>query len=177
MIGDLQMFELTDQEVFLVQRGLLLQQKSIKNAQKADQAAGLPNPVADKALEVLEGKGKQAGLLARFGHTPDEKPKAKKKTDEDPAQRSLDDEIGQAAGDEGNDGIDVPADRRTWSLTKQKVAELVSTIVSDNPPPLAIAKLNALEDGERERNGGSRANVLEVIQEARAPLVQKVKAI
>ena len=137
--------------------GLVLRQAEITRVRKSLVTAGYDLSEADAELDLLKGTKETLGLLAALDFDEEKKEKDAK----DPAvtgQRSTDD----------------PRDFRTHGLNTQKVRELVSSIVSENPPVEAIRTLNALEDGEREKEGGSRDSVLKVIRDARTPLTKKV---
>jgi len=108
----------------------------------------------DAELELWNGTKEKNGLLVLLDAEKDA-------AEADPAQRSIDDK----------------PDRRTWELTTAQVQELVSQVAADEKPVAAIHTLNQLEDGENERDkksGGPRKSVLDVIRQARTPLVKKV---
>lgn len=172
MIDDLHPHELTNHEQELVRDGLLLVQSKLKKLLKDMSSLPIDTEPVEAQLRILEGQGKEPGLLARFGYKEDES-KPKKAKAGDPTQRTLDDEASAAAGDAGNEDLE-EIDRFTWSKSKPQVAEHITKIIADNPPVEAIRRLNALEAGERQRDKGPRDNVLTVIRDARTPLTKKV---
>lgn len=132
-------------------QGLKLRLTELKKLHKALEKAGFDTEAMDEEMELISGTKEKTGLLTILGVVdPDQAP--------DPLQE------------------DLPLDKdfRTWSLTDNGVRELVASVASDNTPVAAERILNALEDGEKEREGGSRANVLKTIRAARSPLSEKV---
>jgi hypothetical protein len=128
-----------------------------KLRQKIEDEGFDPKPVDDE-LELLKGTKEKRGLF--YALDVQEEQKAKPEKAKDPLQADLED----------------AKDYRTWNLTTEQVAELVSAEISANPAAAAIRILNALEDGENEKVAGARKSVLDVIRAARKPLVAKVDA-
>lgn len=142
-------------------QALRLRRKELKRLRSSLVTAGLDEAAADldSELDLLLGKGEDPGLLKMFG-VDDDTLERKREEEEafDPQQRDLEDE----------------RDYRTHSLSNAKVKELVSAIAADYEPVVAVRMLNALEDGEQEREGGARANVLDTIRQARTPIVKRI---
>lgn len=132
--------------------GVTLRLKEVMKVRKNLVTAGYDVTEADAELDMLNGTKETLGLLAVLG--VDEA-----KTD-------------NATGEQRD--IEDVRNLDTHTRNKQQVAELVASVISDNPPVGAIQILNAMEDGERERTGGARENVLKVLRDARSPLVEKV---
>lgn len=135
-------------------QGLKLRLTVLKKLHKDLEKAGITTDEVDEEMELISGTKEQTGLLTIMGVVEDE-------GTPDPLQE------------------DLPLDKdfRTWSLTDNGVRELTAEIISESTPVQAVQLLNALEDGEKEREGGSRANVLKTIRSARSPLTEKVNKL
>lgn len=144
-------------------QGLRLRRKELKRLRASLITAGLDEAAheIDEELNLLLGKGDDAGLLKLFGVDDDTLERKKAEEEKDPAQRDIDD----------------PRDYRTHGMNTEQVRELVSSVASDNPPAAAVRIMNALEDGEHEREGGARKSVLDVIRAARAPVAKRVEPV
>ena len=143
-------------------QGLRPRRKELKRLRSSLITAGLEDSVGsiDEELDLLLGKGDEPGLMKLFG--VDDETLSREKADEEPAnldQRAIDDE----------------RDYRTHGMTTSQVQELVSAVASDNAPAAAVRILNALEDGEQDREGGARKSVLDVIRGARSPVVKRIE--
>lgn len=135
-------------------QGLKLRLSALKKLHKDLEKAGIPTDVVDEEMELISGTKEKTGLLTVMGVVDDsEKP--------DPLQEDL----------------PLDKDTRTWSRTKDQVVELISEIIQESVPARAVMSLNALEDGERDRELGPRKNVLDAIRAARAPLAEKVNRL
>lgn len=182
MIDPMNVHELTDPENEAVKTALLLYENELKKVRKKIVNLEAGTDEVDAKLDLLQGKGEAAGLLARFGHVPDgsDSKKKKKAPKDDPRQTTLDHEASHREGDDANvpvEDAEEPRDYRTHDLHKDGVEELVTAICADNEPPAAVRILNALEAGEQERAPKPRANVLGVIRNARATMAKKVKRL
>lgn len=140
--------------------GLRQRRKDLKRLRASLITAGLEDAAheIDEELDMILGKGEDPGLLALLG-ADDETLEKRKEEHADPAQRDILDE----------------RDYRTHGLTTDQLKELLSAIAADNPPAAAVRMMNALEDGEQEREGGARASVLHAIRTARAPIVKRIE--
>jgi len=127
----------------------------LKRLRKKMSSAGIDDAVVaiDEELELWKGTKEEKGILWALDVSESQSAK-----EEDPLQKDLEDE----------------ADFRTWDLTTDQVRELIAAEVSERPAVEAIRILNALEDGENEKEGGARKSVLDVIRSSRKPLVAKV---
>ena len=141
-------------------RGALHRLSALKSIRKKMVTEALDVAEVDVEIDLLSGTKENPGLLDALGVSEEDKEPAK---DPDPVgeQRSVLDE----------------RDYRTHDLTADGVRELVAKIIADNEAPAAVRQLNALEDGEREREPKPRDNVLQVIRSARSPLVKRVKIL
>lgn len=141
--------------------GVLLRVSELKKVRTSMVKAGLDVDQVDRDMDTLRGTKEQKGLFFVLGVTDDGQAKKKKAEADVGEQRSIDDE----------------RDYATHSMNTDQVREFVADIVSDEGLAVAakIARLNALEDGEREREGGSRESILKVIRSARTPLAKKVQ--
>lgn len=139
----------------------LLRMKELKKVRASMVKAGLDVTEVDADMDLLRGTKEQKGLFFVLD-VSDDAAQQKKKTEEATGeQRSIED----------------GRDYSTHGLNSEQAREYVSDIVADEGIPLAakIIRLNALEDGEREREGGPRETHLKVIRAARQPLTKKVK--
>jgi len=138
-------------------QGAKLRLSELKKLHKTLEKAGFSTEDMDAEMELLQGTKETMGLLAILGADDEEEEK------DDPAQLHLLDQDQK--------------DLRTWGKATDQVRELVSEVTADHPPAAAVQILNALEAGERDREGGPRKSVLDVIRGARAPLAEKVKKL
>lgn len=140
--------------------GLRLRRKELKRIRSSLVTAGLEHATqdVDESLDLLLGKGDEPGLLKLFEVDDETMERRKEQEAQDPLQKDLDPE----------------RDYRTHGITTAQVSELVSAIAADNPPAAAVRILNALEEGEQEREEGARKSVLDVIRSARSPLVKRI---
>lgn len=161
-------------ELAELQEGVRLREKALK-AERA-RVEGMALDVAvqevDDRLKVIKGDGPlRPGLKAWLGVS---------EKDADPAQGSLDDELGDENGgeeDEDADGVDQP-DYATWELTVEGAEQLVNSIVaSDFPAAAKILRLNRVEAGEKEKEPRTRDGVLRAIRSARSALTEKVQSL
>lgn len=141
--------------------GVLLRVSELKRVRGSMLKAGLDVTQLDHDMDLLRGTKEQKGLFHVLDVTDDGQAKKKKAEADTGEQRSITDE----------------RDYATHPMNTDQVREFVADIVSDEKLPVAakITRLNALEDGEREKEGGSRESVLKVIRSARAPLTKKVQ--
>ena len=135
--------------------GALLRMSKVKKIRKQLEAEGFDVQELDQEIDLLKGTKESVGL---FQVLDVQEEKSAKKEQPDPLQRGIEDE----------------RDYRTHGMNTSQVRELVAAEISDTPPVAAIRALNALEDGENDREGGPRESVLKVIRDARKPLVAKV---
>lgn len=130
---------------------------ALKRLRKKVTKEGFDPHDIDAELELWKGTKDTNGLFWVLDVTD-----AQEAKEDDPIQRDIED----------------APDYRTWELTTDQVRELISSEISERPGVEAIQILNALEDGENERemDGQSkpRRSVLDVIRDARRPLVAKV---
>lgn len=126
----------------------------LKRVRKKLTGMGLDPHEIDDELELLKGTKEKKGVF----YALDVQEEQQESPPKDPAQRDIED----------------GADYRTWDLNTDGVRELVASEISGHPPVAAIQILNALEDGENEREPNPRKSVLDVIRDARKPLVAKV---
>lgn len=147
-------------------QGLRLRKKELKRIRSTLVTAGLDHAAEDidGELDLLLGKGEDPGLLVLF------------EVDDDTLERKRAEEEAAADNLEQRD-LEDARDYRTHGMNTEAVRELLSAIAADNPPARAVQVMNALEDGENEREGGARESVLKVIRAARSPLVKRVKAL
>lgn len=125
---------------------------ALKKLRKKVTKEGFEPTDIDEELELWKGTKDTKGLFWLLDVTDAQEKK------EDPLQKDIEDQ----------------PDYRTWDLTTDGVRELVSAETSERPAVESIRILNALEDGENEREGGARKSVLDVLRGARKPLVAKV---
>jgi len=128
----------------------------LKRLRKKLSSAGIDEAVVaiDHELELWTGTKEEKGLMWALDVSD-----SQKASEPDPLQTDLTNES---------------RDYRTWDLTTDQVRELIAAEISERPPVEAIRILNALEDGEGEKEGGARKTVLDVIRASRKPLVAKV---
>lgn len=136
----------------------------LKKLRKKMSSAGLEEAVdvIDHELELWKGtKGTKdaPAVLGILWALDVSESQEKKKKKEDPTQRDLEDK----------------PDYRTWDLTTDGVRELIAAEISERPAVEAIRIINALEDGENEKEGGPRKSVLDVLRASRKPLVESVE--
>jgi hypothetical protein len=144
--------QLPEEVKALIGHGLQLAETEAKGLRKKLEKAGYCLEEVDANLDLLKGKDDEPGLLQLFDV----------KEPGDPA-------------DPSQIGMEMPErDYRTHALTTEGVSELVSGIGADLSPAAAVAVLNLLEEGEREREDGFRESVLKVIRAARAPIAKRV---
>lgn len=151
---------LDEDTTFSLGMGLRLRRTNLKRIRSTLITAGLEHATedVDEELDLLLGKGDEVGLLKLFGVDDETIERRKEQEEQDPLQKDIDPE----------------RDYRTHALSNTKVGELVSAVAADNPAAAAVRILNALEEGEQEREGGARANVLDTIRKARSPLVKRI---
>lgn len=137
-----------------VGQGLKLRLTALKNLHKSTEKAGIDTDHIDDELLLLQGNKERPGLLAIVGAVEGEK----KTPDDNQVPMPIEGE----------------KDYRTWALTTDQTQELVTKIAAEEAPAAAVIILNNLEDGEKEKDGGPRASVLNVIRTARSPLARKV---
>lgn len=138
----------------------LARMRSLKAIRKKLTSSGLDPAQVDEELELLRGTKERKGLFHALD-VQEEQKKGGKEEEKPLDQRDIEDE----------------ADYRTWDLTTETVRELVTAEVSARPPVEAVRILNALEDGENQRDPRPRESVLEVIRGARRPLVKQVDSL
>ena len=136
-------------------QGLKLRLSEMKKLHKALEKAEKDTQDVDLEMDLIQGTKETTGLLTIMGVVDDDKEPV------DPNQQDL----------------PLERDTRTWSRTKNQVVELISEVIADSTPVQAVQILNAMEDGEREREGGSRSTVLDAIRGARAPIAEKVNRL
>lgn len=143
--------------------GILLRMKELKKVRKQMVKSGLDVTEVDRDIDLLKGTRDSKGLFFALDVTDDANARKKKAEADIGEQRDITDE----------------RDYATHDKTTEQVREYVADIAADETmaPAAKVQKFNALEDGERERDGGPRESVLKVIRSARSPIAKKVKQI
>lgn len=147
--------QLPEEVKTLIGHALQLVETEAKGLRKKLEKAGYSLEEVDANLDLLKGKDDEPGLLILFDVKEPGDPV-------DPDQVAMFPEEGEQF-----------RDFRTHAMNTDQVRELVAGIIHDSVPAAAVQILNDLEEGEREREGGSRESVLKVIRSARAPIAKR----